>query len=144
MGRPLHFGRLPPEPTQRRLPNGLDPQHVEVRNVIWFVPLAQLQAVERERDAALLAKGGGVSRFEILTTCGLHEVALSNPAVMRQWGELTIRAETAEDSLAAAREALANIRELNMTAEYENGHRWANSDLIEQEIYAALAGSNPK
>jgi hypothetical protein len=36
-------------------------------------------------------------------------------------------------------EALRNIRELNMTAEDENGHKWANSDLIEQEIAAALA-----
>ena len=36
-------------------------------------------------------------------------------------------------------EALQNIRELNMTAEDENGHKWANSDLIEQEIVAVLA-----
>jgi hypothetical protein len=36
-------------------------------------------------------------------------------------------------------EALGNIREMNMTGEDENGHRWAHSDLIEQEIVAALA-----
>jgi hypothetical protein len=35
--------------------------------------------------------------------------------------------------------ALLSIRELNMTAEDENGLQWANSDLIEQEIVAALA-----
>lgn len=34
----------------------------------------------------------------------------------------------------AMRTALENIRELNMTAPDENGHRWAASDLIEQEI----------
>ena len=41
--------------------------------------------------------------------------------------------------LAKAVESLRNIRELNMTAEDENGHQWANSDLIEQEIGATLA-----
>jgi hypothetical protein len=36
--------------------------------------------------------------------------------------------------------ALDNIRELNMTGRDENGHRWAHSDLIEQEIVAAKGG----
>jgi len=49
------------------------------------------------------------------------------------------RAEATEAKLAKAVERLRNIRELNMTAENENGHEWANSDLIEQEIVAALA-----
>ena len=39
------------------------------------------------------------------------------------------------------REALLNIRELNMTATDEDGRRWAQSDLIEQEIVAALAAA---
>lgn len=41
--------------------------------------------------------------------------------------------------------ALKNIRDLNLTAEDENGHKWANSDLIEQEIVFALAqiGAKP-
>lgn len=34
--------------------------------------------------------------------------------------------------------ALVEIRELNMSGEDENGHRWANSDLIEQTIVFAL------
>lgn len=42
----------------------------------------------------------------------------------------------------AMQRALQNIRELNMTQPDENGHRWSNSDLIEQEIVAALAASN--
>jgi hypothetical protein len=38
--------------------------------------------------------------------------------------------------------ALDNIRELNMTGQDENGHRWAHSDLIEQEIVAAKGHPN--
>lgn len=49
-----------------------------------------------------------------------------------------LRAERAEAQLKAAREALAAIRELNMSGVDAHGHRWANSDLIEQEIVAAL------
>lgn len=48
------------------------------------------------------------------------------------------RAERAEAQLKAAREALAAIRELNMSDVDANGHKWANSDLIEQELVAAL------
>jgi hypothetical protein len=44
-----------------------------------------------------------------------------------------------EAKLAKALGVLRNIRELNITAEDENGHQWANSDLIEQEIVAVLA-----
>lgn len=36
--------------------------------------------------------------------------------------------------LARKTAALANIRELNMTGADDNSHRWAHSDLIEQEI----------
>ena len=32
--------------------------------------------------------------------------------------------------------ALDNIRDLNMLPADENGHRWANSDLIDQEVMA--------
>jgi hypothetical protein len=45
---------------------------------------------------------------------------------------------TREQALEAA---LRNIQELNMTGQDENGHRWAHSDLIEQEIVAALAAA---
>ena len=48
-------------------------------------------------------------------------------------------AAKAEAKLSKAVERLRNIRELNMTAEDENGHQWANSDRIEQEIVAAMA-----
>ena len=51
-----------------------------------------------------------------------------------------------EADLAATKAALDEavgvinrLRELNMTAQDENGHRWANSDLAEQEIIAFLA-----
>lgn len=36
------------------------------------------------------------------------------------------------------REALREIEELNLTTMDENGHRWESSDLIGQEIRAAL------
>jgi aspartate/methionine/tyrosine aminotransferase len=42
------------------------------------------------------------------------------------------------------REALSNIQELNMTGADENGLCWAHSDLIEQEIRAALQSSEDK
>ena len=41
----------------------------------------------------------------------------------------------------ALEEALNEIRELNMSGADENGHRWANSDLIEQTIVFALTGA---
>lgn len=63
--------------------------------------------------------------------------------IISEWAEVSQknyqRAKSAEAKLAKAVERLRNIRELNMTAEDENGHRWANSDLIEQEIVAVLA-----
>ncbi len=40
--------------------------------------------------------------------------------------------------------ALENIRELNLSGADEHGHRWANSDLIEQEIVFALTGKETK
>lgn len=46
-------------------------------------------------------------------------------------------------SEAAAVKALLNIRELNMAGADENGHRWANSDLVEQEIVFALTHPAP-
>lgn len=55
-----------------------------------------------------------------------------------QLAALTTRAERAEAQLKAARDALATIRELNMSGADANGPQWANSDLIEQEIVAAL------
>lgn len=42
------------------------------------------------------------------------------------------------------RKRLNEIRELNMTAEDENGHRWANSDLIDQTIMLALSTLNSR
>lgn len=39
----------------------------------------------------------------------------------------------------AMRLALLNIGELNKAAADENGHKWANSDLIAQEVLFALA-----
>jgi hypothetical protein len=48
-----------------------------------------------------------------------------------------------QDRIKALEDALRNIRELNETGADENGHRWVNSDLIEQEIVFALAASQP-
>ena len=36
--------------------------------------------------------------------------------------------------------ALLRVRELNMLPADDNGHQWANSDLIEQEVQAAFGG----
>ena len=44
---------------------------------------------------------------------------------------------------AALIKALEEIRELNTTGRDENGHKWANSDLIEQTIVSALALTSP-
>jgi len=45
----------------------------------------------------------------------------------------------AADYVAGLEAALDNIRELNMTAEDQDGNKWSNSDLIEQEVVFALA-----
>lgn len=50
--------------------------------------------------------------------------------------------EDNEARIKALKERLNEIRELNMTAEDENGHRWANSDLIDQTIMLALSTLN--
>lgn len=50
-------------------------------------------------------------------------------------------ATTAEALVQSMREALENIRELNFSGADENGKQWANSDLIDQEITAALSRS---
>ena len=49
------------------------------------------------------------------------------------------RAEASQSALSEALEVVRAIQELNMTNEDENGHRWANSDLIEQECHAFLS-----
>jgi hypothetical protein len=46
------------------------------------------------------------------------------------------------ESATLMKRALEAIRELNMMQPDENGQRWANSDLIEQEIVAALPASS--
>ena len=53
-----------------------------------------------------------------------HKALQSAPATVQQ---------------AALIKALDEIRELNTTGRDENGHKWANSDLIEQTIVAALS-----
>ena len=49
------------------------------------------------------------------------------------------RAEAAQSALSEALEVVNTVRDLNMSGEDENGHRWANSDLIEQECHALLS-----
>lgn len=49
------------------------------------------------------------------------------------------RIEAAERENKALRKALDEIRELNLENEDENGHRWANSDMINQTIVSVLA-----
>ena len=52
--------------------------------------------------------------------------------------------DAAEAKVARLDGALNNIRELNMTNADENGQQWAHSDLIEQEIVAALTEGTPE
>lgn len=69
----------------------------------------------------------------------IKELVEENKELTLQLLATSGQAADALDKLAKAKERLRNIRELSMTAEDENGHEWANSDLIEQEIVAALA-----
>ena len=84
----------------------------------------RIAQLERERDAALAAQD--------YTYIGKD----MKPILAR---DLEDAKDEALAKLAKSMESLRNIRELNMTAEDKNGHQWANSDLIEQEIVAALA-----
>lgn len=54
--------------------------------------------------------------------------------IRKGWAETTAERDAALAEVALLRDALDRIRELNMTGADENGHRWAHSDLIEQEI----------
>ena len=42
------------------------------------------------------------------------------------------------EMIAAVERAFDEIRELNMSGRDENGHRWANSDLIDQTVTEGL------
>jgi hypothetical protein len=67
----------------------------------------------------------------LISRQALHEAADTITALLARIAALT--------ATVALRKGIESIRELNMTAEDENGHRWANSELIEQEIVAILA-----
>lgn len=54
-------------------------------------------------------------------------------------GVYDVQPDAAAIREAALVKALQNIRDLNTSGADEHGHKWANSDLIEQEIVAALA-----
>lgn len=57
----------------------------------------------------------------------------------QQFEAMCIMLQPLLDRATAMKRALEAIRKLNMMPPDENGHRWANSDLIEQEIVAALS-----
>ncbi|KXF89772.1 hypothetical protein [Phaeobacter inhibens] len=59
----------------------------------------------------------------------------------QQFEAMCIMFQPLLDSATAMKQALENIRELNMTGTDDDGHRWSHSDLIEQEIVAALPAS---
>jgi len=60
----------------------------------------------------------------------------TDPHAIAEWNT---RATPPAAVVEAMERALQNIRELNLTAEDENGHKWANSELIDQEITFSLA-----
>lgn len=136
------------------------PHTLDIRDIVQVRALLDLVAVERseaataltsliaERDEArtLVAEannslygsqgyfhslnGGAFDKYHLAT--GIENLKSNS---RKEWR----RAEAAEAQLKAAREALNNIRELNMSGVDDAGHRWANSDLIEQEIVTALS-----
>ncbi len=59
-------------------------------------------------------------------------------ALMDLLAKEKVKRKAAEAALKEAVDTINNLRELNTTAEDENGHRWANSDMAEQEIVAFL------
>jgi hypothetical protein len=102
---------------------------------------------------------GGVIADTQQAAAALTTLSAENAALKAQVAELTRQKQAiALDALAASGQAqeayeaqlaaeakvarldgaLNNIRELNMTGADENGQRWAHSDLIEHEIFAAL------
>jgi hypothetical protein len=98
---------------------------------------------ERERNARFIA---WAREAVPALSARLAEVEAERDIVFADWQKTIRCAAAAEAKLAATpspealiRAALRNIRNLNMTAVDENGHRWANSDLIEQEVMSALA-----
>lgn len=66
------------------------------------------------------------SEFMALASEGKEDVTV--------WGREIVERD---EKLAVLTEALKEIRELNMSGADESGHRWANSDLIEQTIVFA-------
>lgn len=56
------------------------------------------------------------------------------------FGEARLTAHPPQPSVSVAEveRAFEEIRELNMTGRDENGHRWANSDLIDQTVTTGL------
>ena len=69
----------------------------------------------------------------------IHDLPPDSERLYNLITALSTALAAAEAALATARTALINVAELNLTAEDENGHRWDNSDLIAQEIHAALS-----
>ena len=91
--------------------------------------------------AALRAEGDeAVDRAKVWEHYWQHEVKVKGEVI--SWcKDYQAKLETAEAEVKRLTQALSEIRELNMSAEDENGHRWANSDLIEQTIVFAMAGA---
>jgi hypothetical protein len=79
---------------------------------------AEIEALRKKSDDAALGKQVCVARLEILTGCGIAEVALSNPTIMRQWGEMENRAITAERLLAEAERVIRPFAEFAPQAEH--------------------------
>jgi len=92
----------------------------------------RLQLIKRLRDEHLPMTRNEAADY-------IEQLEESNKELTLQLLATSGQAADALDKLAKAVERLRNIRELNMTAEDENGHQWANSDLIEQEIVTVLA-----
>ena len=57
------------------------------------------------------------------------------PEIVRRWN---VHTSQPSETVAAVERAFDKIRELNMSGRDENGHRWANSDLIDQTVTEGL------
>lgn len=81
-----------------------------------------------------------VSRLrEPVTLSGMRGSVEVYQAVIVQRAEAANRIEADNKLIQEMRDALNEIRELNLENEDENGHRWANSDMINQTVVFALS-----
>lgn len=69
----------------------------------------------------------------------LRQMEKRSKAANKRADQMQVALEAKDKLISELVEALIEIRELNMENEDENGHRWANSDMINQSVVLALS-----